>query len=84
MQNFYRTAIIEFKELPSAAFYQYLDSLIATGDSDWSIYDNAYSYCKSWGNGLPAPNGEDDKEDMMFSISLSKGSRQATINYGVW
>lgn len=76
--------LIEFKELPSATFYQYLDSLIATGDSDWSIVDDAYSYRKSWGNGLPAPNGEDDKEDMMFSISLSKGSRQATINYGVW
>ena len=52
--------------------------------TDWSIVDDAYSYSKIWGNGLPAPNGEDDKEDMMFSISLSKGSRHATINYGVW
>ena len=76
--------LIEFKELPSVAFYQYLDSLIVTGNSDWFIFDNVYSYSKIWGNGFPAPNGEDDEEDMMFSIRFGKGSRQATIGYGAW
>lgn len=76
--------LIEFKELPSAAFYQYLDSLIATGHSGWFIFDNVYSYGQFWGNGFPAPNGEDDEEDMTFSIHFSKGSRQATIDYGAW
>lgn len=76
--------LIEFKELPPTAFYQYLDSLIATGNSGWFIFDNIYSYSQTWGNGLPAPNGEDDEEDMMFSIRLDKGSRQATIDYGAW
>lgn len=76
--------LIEFKELPSTAFYQDLDSLITTGNSGWFIFDNAYSYGQTWGNGFPAPNGEDDEEDMTFSIRLDKGSRQATINYGAW
>lgn len=76
--------LIEFKEPPSTAFYQHLDSLAATGNSDWFIHDNIYSYSKVWGNGLPAPNGEDDEEDMMFRISLEKGSEQATIDYGAW
>ncbi|MFS2618761.1 hypothetical protein AAH132_22700, partial [Bacteroides ovatus] len=76
--------IIEFKETPSAAFYQKLDSLIAVEQSDWSKRDNVYSYSKMWGNGLPAPKGEDNEEDMTFSIEFEKGSKKAIIGYGTW
>ena len=76
--------IIEFKEAPSAAFYQKLDSLIAVEQSDWSKRDNVYSYSKMWGNGLPAPKGEDNEEDMTFSIEFEKGSKKAIIGYGTW
>lgn len=76
--------IIEFKETPSTAFYQKLDSLIAVEQSDWSKRDNVYSYSKIWGNGLPAPKGEDDEEDMTFSIEFEKGSKKAIIGYGAW
>lgn len=76
--------IIEFEDTLSSQFYQTLDSLIATQETDWSRHDNTYSYSRMWGNGLPAPTGEDDEEDMTFSISLNKGSRQANIEYGAW
>lgn len=76
--------IIEFEKMPSAVFYQFLDSLIAVTDSGWFIHDNIYSYNHTWGNGMPAPKGEDDEEDMMFSISFKKGSKRAIINYGAW
>ena len=56
--------IIEFEKMPSAVFYQFLDSLIAVTDSGWFIHDNIYSYNHTWGNGMPAPKGEDDEEDM--------------------
>lgn len=35
-----------------------------------------------WGNGLSAPKGEDDNEDMSFSIRLEKGSKQVILDYG--
>ena len=75
--------IIEFNEIPSGRFYQQIDSLVATEDSGWFKHDNTYSYSKMWGNGLSAPEGEDD-EDMSFSISFDKGSKQATLRYGAW
>lgn len=77
-------SIIEFKETPSTAFYQKLDSLITVEQSDWSKRDNMYSYSRMWGNGMPAPSGEDDKEDMTFSIKFEEGSKQAVIDYGAW
>lgn len=76
--------IIEFEKIPSDRFYQQIDSLVATEDSGWSKHDNTYSYSKMWGNGLPAPEGEDDEEDMSFSISFDKGSKQAILRYGAW
>lgn len=80
--------IIEFKETPSAPFYQTIDSLIATNHTGWTggwaVHDDTYSYDYMWGNGLPAPNGEDSDEDMTFSISFKKGSKQAIINFGAW
>ncbi len=76
--------VIEFEEVPSEKFYQQIDSMITTGGSDWFKHGNTYSYSKMWGNGLPAPEGEDNDEDMSFSISFDKGSRQATLKYGAW
>ena len=75
---------IEFEDTLSSRFYQTLDSLIATPQTNWSRYDNTYSYSIIWGNGFPAPTGEDDEEDMMFTIRFDKGSKQATIDYGAW
>lgn len=75
---------IEFKATPSDEFYQTIDSLINMPNSDWSKKEQHYSYGRIWGNGLPAPEGEDDEEDMTFNISFEKGSKQATLTYGAW
>ena len=76
--------IIEFEQVPSAMFYQSIDSIIAIRNDGWFIHDSIYSYNRTWGNGFSAPKGEDDEEDMMFSIRFKKGSKQAIINYGAW
>lgn len=76
--------LIEFKEPLPSAFYQYLDSLAVTGNSNWFIDGNIYTYDNIWGNGSGAPNGEDDEEDMFLNIKHEKGRKQATICYGAW
>lgn len=75
---------IEFIELPTDAFYMKIDSLIVTNNSERFKYKNTYTYSKIWGNGLSTPKGEDDNEDMSFSIRLEKGSKQAILKYGAW
>ena len=84
LQQSHDKLIIEFEDTLFSQFYQTLDSLIVTQKTDWSRHDNTYSYSIMWENGLPAPAGEDNEEDMTFRISFSKGSKQATIDYGAW
>ena len=74
---------IEFKDTLSTAFYHTLDSMIATNKTDWSKSENYY-FSKMWGNGIPAPEGEDSEEDIFFNISFKKNSNRAEISYGVW
>lgn len=76
--------VIEFDEIPSEGFYQRIDSLVTTEDSSWFKHDNTYSYSKMWGNGFPAPEGENNEEDMSFTISFDKGNKQAILRYGAW
>lgn len=47
-------------------------------------YKGLNTAIKMWGNGLPAPKGEDNEEDMTFSIEFEKGSKKAIIGYGTW
>jgi hypothetical protein len=37
-----------------------------------------------WGNGLPAPEGEDYEEDMSLSVTIKKGEKRAKISFGAW
>lgn len=74
---------IEFKDTLSSAFYHTLDSMIATNKTDWNKSDN-YHFSKIWGNGLPAPESEDNEEDIFFDISFKKNSNRAKIRYGMW
>ena len=69
--------IIVFEETPSAVFYQSLDSLIATGNSDWSRDDNVYSF-----SGYDY--SDDYEEGSSLYVCFKKGSKQATISYAVW
>lgn len=69
--------IIVFEETPSAVFYQSLDSLIATGNSDWSRNDNGYSFSRY-------DYSDDYEEGSSLYVCFKKGSKQATICYAVW
>lgn len=76
--------LIEFREIPSDAFYKSLDSLINEPNSGWSVSDNQYFYSIVWGNGFSAPKGEDDEDDGFINITLEKGEKLAKIIYGSW
>lgn len=44
-----------------------------------------YSYSAAiWGNGLEAPKGESDKDDISFSIDIERGSKSFHIRVGEW
>lgn len=69
-------------EIPTEQTYQTLDSLIISGI--WDKDNNTYLFGTMWGNGLPAPKGENEEEDMYFSLSVEKESKFINIKYGTW
>lgn len=75
---------IEFEDSLSDDLYHSLDSLVTASNTGWRMKGDAYVFSATWGNGLPAPKGENDDEDRTFSISFEKGSKQAVIRNGMW
>ena len=74
---------LEFKKLPTENFYIVIDSLARDTASGWSAKDDStYYYSRTWGNGLPAPKGEDDNEDMSISIEIKRGAKRFYVYYG--
>lgn len=62
-----------------------LDSLIVShGVEEWLKNSDIYTYSIVWGNGISAPKGESDDEDMAISLSFKKGSKIVTLEYGAW
>ena len=53
-------------------------------NTEWSKRDDEYSYSIIWGNGFPAPKGEGEEDDVMFSLSFKKGSRIISLSHGSW
>lgn len=76
--------ILEMEEELSEATYHYLDSIIKSGNTKWFKHDDEYSYSIMWGNGLPAPKGEREDDDGMFSLSFKKGSKIINLSHGSW
>lgn len=78
--------ILEFKELPSEEFYAVIDSHARCDNHDgWYVEgDSTYNYSRMWGNGLPAPPGEDDEEDMSLEIEIKRGEKRFHVSYGAW
>lgn len=77
--------ILEFYELPTEKFYTEIDSLARCGDYGWSVKDDStYYYSRMWGNGLPAPRGESNEEDMFLNIEIKRGEKRFHVNYGEW
>ena len=75
---------LEMENDLSESTYHYLDSVISAGDTNWGKHNDVYRYSIMWGNGLPAPKGENEEDDMTFSLSFKAGSKIVTLNYGAW
>ena len=76
--DFKDSLYIEFETLPSDELFEKMDSL------NWYREGDKYSFSTSWGNGSPAPEGENDEEDRFFKIKLTKGEKTGIIVYGWW
>ena len=76
--DFKDSLYIEFETLPSDELFEKMDSL------NWYREGDKYSFSTSWGNGSPAPEGENDEEDRFFEIKLTKGEKTGIIVYGMW
>ena len=83
MGDFTDTLYIEFESIPSDELFEKIDTLSTI--IGWHKSDSIhYSYYKTWGNGYPAPEGENDEEDRFFKIELTKGEKTGIIVYGMW
>ena len=83
MGDFTDTLYIEFESIPSDELFEKIDTLSTI--IGWHKSDSFhYSYYKTWGNGYPAPEGEDPEEDRIFEIKLTKGEKTGIIVYGMW
>lgn len=69
---------LEFKKIPDEDFYKKLDEHFDCFEP------GKYSYSAIWGNGLEAPKGESDKDDISFSIDIEKASKTFHIRVGEW
>ena len=78
------TFTFEFKTMPSEEMFDEIDKMIATGNTDWKRDGNKYSFSVMWGNGYPAPKGEREEDDGMFSITIVRGKKEGTITCGAW
>lgn len=76
--------IIEFEDSLTNDFYATLDSLVEKKVWSKSKDTDRYSFSTMWGNGIPAPEGENDEADIMFSITIEKGTNRAVIGAGSW
>ena len=75
---------LEMEDELSESTYHFLDSIISAGNTQWFKHDDEYSYSIMWGNGLPAPKGESEEDDGMFSLSFKKGSKIINLSHGSW
>ena len=69
---------LEFRKIPDDAFYETLDEHFDCFEA------GKYSYSAIWGNGLEAPKGESDKDDISFSIDIERGSKTFHIRVVEW
>ena len=69
---------LEFKKMPDEDFYEKLDEHFECFEP------GKYNYSAIWGNGIEAPKGESDKEDISFSIDIERASKPFHIRVGEW
>ena len=71
--------LLEFKRLPSDAFYEKLDQVIPKTIENGKTL---YSFERIWGHGVPAPEGEPDYFFCQYIVTIEKESKEFTIK--VW
>ena len=64
--------------MPDNAFYETLDEHFDCFEP------GKYIYSAIWGNGMEAPKGESDEDDISFSITIEKGSMAFHIRVMEW
>lgn len=69
---------LEFNKLPDDEFYKKLDEHFDCFEP------RVYSFSAIWGNGLEAPKGESDEDDISFSIDIKKDSKTFHIRATRW
>ena len=75
---------IEFRTMPADEMFDEIDRMIKGGKTGWHKEGNDYIFNCTWGNGHPAPKGENDNEDRFFGITIKRGEKQGTIRHGMW
>ena len=69
---------LEFNKMPDEEFYKKLDEHFDCFDP------GEYGYSAIWGNGLEAPKGESEKDDIGFSIDIERGSKTFRVRVWTW
>ncbi len=69
---------LEFNKMPDDEFYNKLDEHFDCFEP------GEYSFSAIWGNGLEAPKGESDEDDISFSIHIERDSRIFHIRVMRW
>ena len=69
---------LEFKTMPDVAFYEKLEERFDCFEP------GKYGYSAIWGNGIKAPKGESDDDDISFSIEIERGSKNFQIRVAEW
>ena len=90
--DYHDSYIIEFESMPPDELFDQIDKRIVEdsmkkdgyGNIGWSKDGNNYHFSAMWGNGLPAPKGEDDDDDGMFSITITRGEKMGCMTCGAW
>jgi hypothetical protein len=78
------TLFIEFETVPSDELFDNIDQMIETTTTKWEKHDERYTFSTFWGNGYPAPDGESEAADGIFSITITKGEKRGKIISGAW
>ena len=74
----------EFRATPSDALFDQIDEMIASGNTNWVNKGEKYMFDQMWGNGFPAPEGENENEDRFFSLTITRGERRGKVIHGIW
>jgi len=69
---------LEFNKMPDDEFYKKLDEHFDCFEP------GEYSFSAIWGNGLEAPKGESDEDDISFSIDINRDSKTFYIRVMRW